>query len=262
MNPVIEVSDLTKAFGKFVAVNRINFSIFPGEILGFIGPNGAGKTTTIKMLIGLLNITSGKIAIKGIDLQKYRKELKEIMGYMSQKFSLYPLLNPLENIEFFAGISGMTFKQIREKKREIQETVPLHILKQPVKDIPPGIKQKIALHVCLMTDPEIVFLDEPTSGVDPVVRRDFWMQIYELKKKGRTILVSTHNLDEVEFADRVIIIHHGNIILQGEPSHLQEKHKKNSMEELFREAIVQYQHHPEISDPPGRETTGRGPVKT
>jgi ABC-2 type transport system ATP-binding protein len=257
MKPIIEISNLTKKFGKFVAVNRINFNIMPGEILGFLGPNGAGKTTTIKMIIGLLKITSGEILVKGVNSVKYRRTLKEIMGYMSQKFSLYPLLNSLENIEFFGGISGMARKQIRGKKSEIMAGIPLQILKQPVKDIPPGIKQKIALFVCLMTNPEIILLDEPTSGVDPEVRRNFWMQIYDLKKMGKTILVSTHNLDEVEFADRVIIIHRGNIILEGEPSRLQEKYEKDSMEELFMDAIKQYERQPENPGKfSGKETDG------
>lgn len=237
MSDFIEIKNLTKKFGNFTAVNNINFNIKNGEILGFLGPNGAGKTTTIKMIIGLLKITSGEIFIKGINAQKNRKELKKIIGYMSQKFSLYPLLNSLENIEFFGGISGISKKIIREKKEVIQETVEFPILKQKVSDIPPGIKQKIALFVCLMTNPEIIFLDEPTSGVDPEVRRKFWHDIYDLKKQGKTILISTHNLDEVEYADRIIIIHKGNIIVEGEPSELKKEYRKESIEELFKYTI-------------------------
>jgi len=240
MLPIIDVRDLTKKFGKFTAVNRINFKIRKGEILGFLGPNGAGKTTTIKMINGLLKITSGEILINGMEAQKNRKELKKIMGYMSQKFSLYPLLTAKENIEFFGGISGLTPRQISEKKHEMKKTVEDPILDQKVYDIPPGIKQKIALFICLMTDPDIIFLDEPTSGVDPEVRRNFWMEIYHLKKMGKTILVSTHNLDEVEYADRIIIIHRGNLIIEGEPGFLQEKYHKDSIEELFKDAIIQY----------------------
>lgn len=240
MQPIIDIRNLTKKFGKFTAVNSINFKIHKGEILGFLGPNGAGKTTTIKMINGLLKITSGEILIKGLDSQKNRKELKKIMGYMSQKFSLYPLLTANENIEFFGGISGLTSRQITEKKKDIKKGIADSILDQKVHEIPPGIKQKIALFICLMTDPEIIFLDEPTSGVDPEVRRSFWMEIYHLKKKGKTILVSTHNLDEVEYADRIIIIHRGHIIIEGEPGFLQEKHHKDSIEELFKDAIIQY----------------------
>lgn len=238
MNGMIEATRLTKKFGKFTAVNNISFGIKKGEILGFLGPNGAGKTTTIKMLIGLLTVTSGDIFIKGLNVQKNRKKLKKIIGYMSQKFSLYPLLNSLENIEFFGGISGIPREKIKRKLEEIKKSVSIPVLKQKVENIPPGIKQKIALFVCLMADPEIIFLDEPTSGVDPEVRRKFWLDIYDLKKQGKTILVSTHNLDEVEYADRIIIIHRGNIIVQGEPAELQEKYHKESIEELFKDAIV------------------------
>jgi ABC-2 type transport system ATP-binding protein len=240
MSTLIEVRNLTKKFGHFTAVNAINFSIHKGEILGFLGPNGAGKTTTIKMIIGLLKISSGNVWIKGLDTRSNRRDLKKIMGYMSQKFSLYPLLTSMENIEFFGGISGLRSTEIRKKKAEIQHTIPGSFLNQKVTDIPPGIKQKIALFVCLMTDPEIIFLDEPTSGVDPEVRRNFWMEIYQLKKKGKTILVSTHNLDEVEYADRIIIIHRGNIIIEGEPSELQIHHHKDSMEDLFKNAILDH----------------------
>jgi len=235
--PIIEIRSLTKKFGRFTAVNAISFDIQPGEILGFLGPNGAGKTTTIKMINGLLKITSGQVLIKGLDAEKHRRRIKKITGYMSQKFSLYPLLNALENIEFFGGISGLNAKQIKGKQAEIGQTVDPVILKQNVQDIPPGIRQKVALFVCLMTDPEIIFLDEPTSGVDPEVRRNFWLEIYRLKKEGKTLLVSTHNLDEVEYADRLLIIHRGNIILQGEPETLRQTHGKESIQELFIDAI-------------------------
>ena len=191
---IIEVRNLTKKFGSFTAVNSIDFDIKKGEILGFLGPNGAGKTTTIKMINGLLKITGGQILIKGRDSVKHRKTIKQVMGYMSQKFSLYPLLNSLENIEFFG----------------------------------------------LMTDPEIIFLDEPTSGVDPEVRRNFWFEIYRLKKQGKTLLVSTHNLDEVEYADRMLILHQGNLLMQGEPEQLLKIHNKASIDDLFRDAITDY----------------------
>jgi ABC-2 type transport system ATP-binding protein len=235
---LIEVSGLTKKFGNFTAVNAISFNIKKGEILGFLGPNGAGKTTTIKMIIGLLNITAGKVLISGLDAQKHRRNIKRIMGYMSQKFSLYPLLNALENIEFFAGISGLPLVEIKKKQRSIQKEIDISILKQRVMDIPPGIKQKISLYVCLMTDPEIIFLDEPTSGVDPEVRRNFWLEIYKLKSRGKTILVSTHNLDEVEYSDRLLIIHKGDIVLEGEPQELLQFHQKESIEILFKETII------------------------
>jgi len=237
MENIIEVKELTKRFGAFTAVNGISFTIRRGEILGFLGPNGAGKTTTIKMINGLLKITAGRITIKGMDAEKNRAKLKKIMGYMSQKFSLYPLLNSLENIEFFGGISDIPRRVIRRKQEEIKADVDTAVLKQRVMDVPPGIRQKIALFVCLMTDPEIIFLDEPTSGVDPEVRRNFWFEIYRLKQMGKTILVSTHNLDEVEYADRMLIIHRGNLLVEGEPEQLLHHHGKDSIEELFKHAI-------------------------
>ncbi len=239
MADIIEVNNLVKKFGTFTAVNSISFSIKQGEILGFLGPNGAGKTTTIKMINGLLKITSGEVTIKGLSVTKNRRELKKIMGYMSQKFSLYPLLNSMENIEFFAGISGVPAVEIKAKKIEIAGQLSPTLLKQRVIDLPPGIRQKIALFVCLVSDPQVIFLDEPTSGVDPQVRRQFWLDIYHLKQRGKTVLVSTHNLDEVEYADRILIIHKGHIIVEGEPTELKALHQKESIEDLFRDAIYQ-----------------------
>ncbi len=238
---IIEIRNLSKRFGKFTAVNRISFNIKRGEILGFLGPNGAGKTTTIKMINGLLKKSEGEILVKDANAEEHRGEIKKIMGYMSQKFSLYPLLNSLENIEFFGGISGLPGKVIKEKQALIMEFVDPAVLKLKSADIPPGVRQKIALFVCLMTDPEIIFLDEPTSGVDPEVRRNFWFEIYRLKQQGKTILVSTHNLDEVEYADRLLIIHKGNLIVEGEPEALLKLHRKESVEELFKDAILKYE---------------------
>jgi len=235
---IIEIKNLTKRFGKFTAVNAIGFNIKKGEILGFLGPNGAGKTTTIKMIIGLLKRTSGEILVKGMDVEKKLEEIKKVIGYMSQKFSLYPLLNSLENIEFFGGISSLSKNAIKEKQAYIMKTIDPTLLKQKTADIPPGVRQKIALFVCLMTDPEIILLDEPTSGVDPEVRRMFWLEIYNLKQQGKTILVSTHNLDEVEYADRLLILHKGNLIVEGEPQELLKAHQKESVEQLFKDAIL------------------------
>lgn len=239
MENIIEVNGLTKRFGSFTAVNRVSFTIKKGEILGFLGPNGAGKTTSIKMINGLLKITEGQVLIKGMDSVKHRKKLKPLMGYMSQKFSLYPLLNAYENISFFGGISGLSPKAIQQKQQEIAREIDDSLLKQRVGDIPPGIRQKVALFVCVMTDPEFIFLDEPTSGVDPEVRRNFWFEIYRLKKRGKTILVSTHNLDEVEYADRMLIMHHGNLLMEGEPEQLLQTHGKSNIHQLFEDAILQ-----------------------
>jgi len=241
--PVIQVRNLTKIFGRFTAVDHISFAVTQGEIIGFLGPNGAGKTTTIKMVIGLLRITSGDVWIKNLNIKKDLKKIKAFIGYMSQKFSLYSLLNAYENMEFFGGVSGLSSAEIRRHKLEISRQIPDKILRQKVMDIPPGMKQKVALYTCIMPDPEIIFLDEPTSGVDPENRRDFWMQIYNLKKAGKTILVTTHNLDEAEYADRVIIIHRGKIIRQGEPFTLLEREGADSMESLFKRAIESHETH-------------------
>ncbi len=235
---IITITNLTKRYGSFTAVNHVNFTIKRGEILGFLGPNGAGKTTTIKMITGLLKITAGDIFINGLDAQKQRKKVKPLIGYMSQKFSLYPLLSSFENIEFFAGISGLSRVLIRQKKAAIAAQIDNALLKQKVMDIPPGVRQKVSLFVCLMTDPQIILLDEPTSGVDPEVRRNFWFEIYRLKTQGKTILVSTHNLDEVEYADRMLIMHRGNLLMAGEPHELLAQHGKSSIPELFSAAIA------------------------
>lgn len=240
---LIRVRNLTKKFGSFTAVDRITFDVTRGEILGFLGPNGAGKTTTIKMVLGLLRITSGEVFVKNLDVRKDLNKIKTFIGYMSQKFSLYPLLNSYQNMEFFGGVSGLSRSQIRVHQEKISRQIPDKILRQKVMDIPPGIKQKVSLFTCLMPDPEIVLLDEPTSGVDPENRRDFWMRIYGLKKAGKTVLVTTHNLDEAEYADRIIIIHRGNIIMRGEPFALLEREGADSMEALFKRAIQSHETH-------------------
>ncbi len=234
---IVEVKNLEKRFGDFIAVKGINFGIRKGEILALLGPNGAGKTTTIKMITGLLSVSSGKIFLYGEDITKKPQKIKKVCGYMSQKFSLYPLLTPIENIEFFAGISGLKPKEIKEKKKQLKNIVYEKYLKIKVELLPPGIKQKIALFSAMLSQPEILFLDEPTSGVDPEVRRNFWFEIYKLRENGKTILVSTHNLDEVEFADRVIILHRGEIVLSGEPEELLKEYGKKSFEEVFKEVV-------------------------
>jgi len=233
----IEVRDLVKVFGHFQAVKGINFNVRQGEIMGFLGPNGAGKTTTIKMITGLLKITSGSVLVNGLDNKKHLTLIKKKMGYMSQKFSLYPLLTVLENIEFFGGISGLTGRELRDQATRIGTQLSPELLRQRIQALPPGIRQQVALFVCLLSDPEIILLDEPTSGVDPAMRREFWNEIYKLKKNGKTLLVTTHHLDEAEYCDRVIIIHNGEIVLQGEPAELLRQNRQTSVEELFKQVI-------------------------
>jgi ABC-2 type transport system ATP-binding protein len=235
--PAIVVSDLRKNFGHFQAVKGISFDVASGEIVGFLGPNGAGKTTTIKMITGLLKITSGTVLIGGLDNRNYLPVIKKKLGYMSQKFSLYPLLTAMENIEFFGGISGLSSRELRLRQDLMAEQVAPDVLKQKIQDVPPGIRQKVALFVCLLPDPEIILLDEPTSGVDPEARRNFWSEIYGLKKRGKTLLVSTHNLDEAEYCDRIIIIHNGEIVAYGDPDGLLREKRKANIEELFQDAI-------------------------
>lgn len=238
---VVAVRDLTRKFGHFTAVDSLNFTIKRGEIIGFLGPNGAGKTTTIKMLTGLLRPTSGEVTILGYDLRRDIRQIKKHIGYMSQKFSLYPLLTARENVEFFAGISGLPPAKIKQIKQELATLITPALLRLKVADLPPGIRQKVALFTCLLTDPEIIFLDEPTSGVDPELRRSFWSLIYELKTRGKTLLVSTHNLDEAEYADRLLIIHQGKIILEGPPEELLQRTGAPNMEELFKQAIISHE---------------------
>jgi len=236
----IEVRDLVKVFGRFQAVKGINFNVKQGEILGFLGPNGAGKTVTIKMITGLLKITSGSVLVSGLDNKKHMALIKKKLGYMSQKFSLYPLLTVLENIEFFGGICGLTRKELRDQAARIGAQLPGEMLRQRIQALPPGIRQQVALFVCLLSDPEIILLDEPTSGVDPEMRRKFWNEIYQLKKQGKTLLVTTHHLDEAEYCDRVIIIHNGKIVWQGEPAELLRQNRQASIEELFKEVISKH----------------------
>ena len=238
--PAISVRDLVKNFGGFRAVKRISFDVAPGQIVGFLGPNGAGKTTTIKMITGLLKITSGAVLINGLDNREHLAHVKKKLGYMSQKFSLYPLLTALENIEFFGGISGRTPRELQASMALMAEGVDAAVLRQKIQDVPPGIRQKVALFVCLLPEPEIILLDEPTSGVDPEARRLFWNEIYALKKQGKTLLVSTHNLDEAEYCDRIIIIHNGEIVAAGAPDELLRQKQKTSIEELFKDAIREH----------------------
>jgi ABC-2 type transport system ATP-binding protein len=243
MRPEIEVKDLTRTYGDFTAVDRVNFSIHKGEIIGFLGPNGAGKTTTIKMIMGLLKITAGNVLVQGLDVRKNLRQIKPVLGYMSQKFSLYPLLTSLENIEFFAGVSGLSRREIQAKKLALAELIPGEILRKKVMDIPPGYRQQVALFSCLMPGPEIILLDEPTSGVDPETRRQFWMDIYKLKKNGKTILVTTHNLDEAEYADRLIILHQGRVVAKGKPAALLQEEQAADMEQLFKKVLGKHAAH-------------------
>jgi len=231
---VIEVKDLTKKFGDFTAVNAITFDVYKGEIFGFLGANGAGKTTAMKMLNGLSKPTSGSGTVAGFDVIKQSEKIKERIGYMSQKFSLYEDLSVKENIEFYGGIYGLSRQKIREKTKQILEELQLiQVASKLVKALPLGWKQRLAFAISMVHDPKIVFLDEPTGGVDPAVRRQFWEAIYVAGQRGSTIFVTTHYMDEAEYCDRVSIMVDGRIEALDTPDNLKQQFKAESMDEVF-----------------------------
>ncbi|MCD8202834.1 MAG: ATP-binding cassette domain-containing protein [Prevotella sp.] len=231
---VIQVNHLVKAFGNFHAVDDISFSVHKGEIFGFLGANGAGKTTAMRMLTGLSIPTSGGGTVAGLDINTQSEQIKKRIGYMSQKFSLYQDLTVKENIELFAKIYGMDDKEIAEKTDTLLES--LHFTEHKntiVKSLPLGWKQKLSFSVSIFHEPEIVFLDEPTGGVDPATRRQFWELIYEAAEKGITVFVTTHYMDEAEYCDRISIMVDGKISALGTPAELKERYDKPDMDSLF-----------------------------
>jgi len=234
MSKVIEVENLTRAYGKFKAVDNISFSVEKGEIFGFLGANGAGKTTAIKMLTGILEPTSGKGIVAGFDIKTQRNKLKYKIGYMSQHFSLYEDLTLKENIKFYGGIYGLTKTEITERTNEMIERLGLENIKDTlIAEIPLGWKQKIAFSVATLHKPEIVFLDEPTSGVDPITRRQFWDLIYQAAESGITIFVTTHYMDEAEYCDRISMMVQGKIAAIGTLNELLKQFDAHNMDEVF-----------------------------
>lgn len=230
----ISVENLTKRFGSFTAVDRITFEVKHGEIFGFLGANGAGKTTAIRMLCGLLHPTSGKAEVAGHDVFRKPEMVKRNIGYMSQKFSLYHDLTVAENIYFYGGIYGLKTKVIRAKTDQLLERLDLvHARNTLISELPLGWKQKLAFSVAILHDPEIVFLDEPTGGVDPITRRQFWDLIYEASHAGVTIFVTTHYMDEAEYCDRISIMVDGKIEALGPPAELKSQFKSATMDEVF-----------------------------
>jgi ABC-2 type transport system ATP-binding protein len=233
---VIEVTDLVKRFGHFTAVDHISFDVEKGEIFGFLGANGAGKTTAMRMLCGLSNPTSGKGKVAGFDIQHQSEQVKKNIGYMSQKFSLYNDLKVWENIRLFAGIYGMADKEIKEKTDTLLQQ--LHFEKERnvlVRSLPLGLKQKLAFSVSIFHTPKVVFLDEPTGGVDPVTRRQFWELIYEAAEKGITVFVTTHYMDEAEYCNRVSIMVDGRIEALDSPHNLKTEFEAQNMDEVFQQ---------------------------
>ncbi len=231
---VIEVNGLTKAFGDFKAVNAISFEVKKGEIFGFLGANGAGKTTAIKMLIGISRPTSGEAQVVGYDVFTHPESIKKNIGYMSQRFALYDDLTVNENITFFGGIYGLSRLKIREKRKQLIEELGLEdIANKLVGSLPLGWKQKLSFSVSLFHDPKIVFLDEPTGGVDPITRRQFWEMIYKAADRGTTIFVTTHYMDEAEYCDRVSIMVDGRIEALDTPKKLKQQFEVDSMNDVF-----------------------------
>jgi ABC-2 type transport system ATP-binding protein len=229
----IKANKISKRFGDFTAVNEISFEIYKGEIFGFLGANGAGKTTAMRMLCGLSVPTSGTATIAGYNVRETEK-IKRKIGYMSQKFSLYEDLTILENLEFFGGIYGLSMQQIDEKSRQLIEKLGLqNEAKKLVRGLPLGWKQKLAFCTAVFHDPEIVFLDEPTGGVDPVTRRQFWDLIYEAAEGGITIFVTTHYMDEAEYCNRISMMVDGTIAALGSPAELKKQFDADNMDEVF-----------------------------
>jgi len=236
METVITTDKLTKRFGSFIAANELSFEVGKGEIFGFLGANGAGKTTAMRMLCGLLAPSSGKARIAGYDVYTETEKIKRNIGYMSQKFSLYDDLTVSENIRFYAGIYGMSIPAIKEKTKSLLEELQLTgEAKTLVRELPLGWKQKLAFSVSIVHDPGIVFLDEPTGGVDPVTRRQFWDLIYAAADKGVTIFVTTHYMDEAEYCNRVSIMVDGVIAALDSPAGLKGQFGGGSMEDVFYE---------------------------
>jgi drug efflux transport system ATP-binding protein len=230
----IAVKDLTRKFGDFTAVDRISFEVNAGEVFGFLGANGAGKTTAMRMLIGLLSPTSGTARVAGHDVYTESEAIKRSIGYMSQRFSLYEDLTPRENIRLYGGIYGLTLAQIRDRTDQMLKRLGLtQVADQAVRSLPIGWRQKLAFSVALCHQPRIVFLDEPTSGVDPITRRQFWELIYEAASNGTTVLVTTHYMDEAEYCDRISIMVAGRMAALGAPADLKREHGVTSIDELF-----------------------------
>jgi ABC-2 type transport system ATP-binding protein len=231
---IISVRNLVKKFGDFVANDNLNFDVYEGEIFGFLGANGAGKTTAIRILCGLSFPTSGDISIAGYDVYTRREEIKRTIGYMSQKFSLYEDLTIRENIRFYGGIYGMSKQDIKAKTIQLIDELELSpIADKLVKDIPLGWRQKVAFSVAIFHDPRIVFLDEPTGGVDPLTRRQFWENIYRSAAKGITVFVTTHYMDEAEYCERVSIMADGKIEALDTPHNLKNSYQVDTMDQVF-----------------------------
>jgi ABC-2 type transport system ATP-binding protein len=231
---VITVRNLIKKFGSFVANDNLNFEVYRGEIFGFLGANGAGKTTAIRILSGLSRPTSGEVTVAGFDAYKQAEMIKKHIGYMCQKFSLYEDLTVKENIMLYGGIYGMKLELIKDRVIELLERLNFQEYENRIiADLPLGLRQKLAFSVAVLHEPKIVFLDEPTGGVDPITRRQFWEMIYETAARGITVFVTTHYMDEAEYCDRISIMSDGKIVALDTPSALKKQYKAETVEDVF-----------------------------
>jgi len=234
----VMVENLSRRFGSFTAVDNISLTVMPGEIFGFLGANGAGKTTTIRMLCGLLLPSAGQGKVAGYDILTQSEQIKKNIGYMSQKFSLYPDLTGKENMDFYGAAYGMSRSAINEQIKYLTDRLSMtEFMNRPCGSLPVGWRQRLALGVSLLHRPRILFLDEPTSGVDPVYRRHFWKLLYELAEEGMTLFVTTHYMDEAEYCGRISIMHEGQIIELGNPMDIIAKYGENNLENTFVELI-------------------------
>lgn len=228
------MKNMVKRFGSFTANDNLSFDVYEGEVFGFLGANGAGKTTAIKILCGLSSPTSGEISVAGFNVYKQAEQIKNSIGYMSQRFSLYEDLTIKENFRFYGGLYGMKKKDIRDKTRYFLEKLNMvQAADNEIRSLPLGWKQKLSFSIAVMHDPQIVFLDEPTSGVDPITRRQFWEMIYETADKGVTVFLTTHYMDEAEYCQRISIMVDGRIEALDTPGTLKEKYKAEDIEEVF-----------------------------
>jgi ABC-2 type transport system ATP-binding protein len=233
-NLAIKVDKLVKKFGSFVANDNLSFEVKKGEIFGFLGANGAGKTTAMRILVGLASPTSGSVIVAGHDVARNPEKVKRDIGYMCQKFSLYEDLTVEENIQLYGGIYGIPSKEIRTKTNDLLARLDYESFrKRVIGDMPLGMRQKLSFSVAILHDPGIVFLDEPTGGVDPITRRQFWELIYETAERGITVFVTTHYMDEAEYCDRISIMNEGKIVALDTPSNLKKQYNTSSIDELF-----------------------------